>query len=80
MGEMGADGTRSRDDRTTFDRFKKSEMALMIEFYCVTSQCMHWQSFYYLMPPRFKLGVQRTLASWLSATFSQCLYLYSLPL
>ena len=23
MGEMGADGTRSRDDRTSFDRFKK---------------------------------------------------------
>ena len=57
MGEMGADGTRSRDDRTSFDRFKNFiDNKILL---CNVSMCA-LQSVYHLMLPRFKLGVQRT--------------------
>ena len=79
LGEMGADGTRSRDDRTSFDRFKKIRDIADRILLC-NVQGVQWQSFYYLMPPYFKPGVQRTLGSWPSAAFSQYLYLYSLSL
>ena len=60
LGEMGADGTRSRDDRTSFDRFKKFWDFIDDRILLCNVSMSASQSVYHLMLPRFKLGVQRT--------------------